>query len=192
MSWSQVCGFIATMRSTPPRRPRQPFSLTRTSNQVGSPWILDGKMLRGATGIPMRRIDLANSRFADAEPEPLTLANFTTKSLTRSMGATVCFIRAPLYQTRPCELLGSSGCLAENNPARRLHYCRCPAVAIVRLRRFEKKLLHVPGARRAALRAQAAVQAHVLILDHHPARLQSAGDVEVLRHVARRRVQARA
>src|SRR5438132_2679304 len=83
------------MRSTPPRRPRQPFSLTRTSNQVGRPWILDGKMLRGATGIPMRRIDLANSRFADAEPEPLTLANLTTKSLTRSMGATVCFIGRP-------------------------------------------------------------------------------------------------
>jgi hypothetical protein len=49
--------------------------------------MFDGKILRGATGTPMRRIDLAKSRFADAEPEPLTLANFTTKSLTRAMGA---------------------------------------------------------------------------------------------------------
>src|SRR5262245_37476158 len=74
------------MRSTPPRRPRWPFSLTRTSYQVGRPWMFDGKMLRGLTGTPMRRIALANSSFADAEPEPLTLANLTTKSLTAAIG----------------------------------------------------------------------------------------------------------
>ena len=44
--------------------------------------MFDGKMLRAATGTPMRRIDLANSALALAEPEPLTLANLTTKSLT--------------------------------------------------------------------------------------------------------------
>jgi len=43
-------------------------------------------MLRGLTGTPMRRIALANSSLADAEPEPLTLANLTTKSLTAVMG----------------------------------------------------------------------------------------------------------
>src|SRR5262249_15571584 len=53
--------------------------------QVGRPWMFDGKMLRGLTGIPIRRNDLANSSFAEAEPEPLTLANFTTKSLSASM-----------------------------------------------------------------------------------------------------------
>src|SRR6266853_5668652 len=84
------------MRSTPPRRPRQPASLIRTSNQVGSPWILDGKMFRGATGTPMRSMALAKSRFADADPEPLTLANLTTKSLTRWIGVTVGFIRPHL------------------------------------------------------------------------------------------------
>ena len=42
-------------------------------------------MLRGATGTPMRRIERANSSLALAEPEPLTLANLTTKSLTLSM-----------------------------------------------------------------------------------------------------------
>src|ERR1700739_2894501 len=82
MSWFQVCGFIATIRSTPPRRPRWPLSLIRTSYQVGRPWMFDGKMLRELAGIPIRRIDLANSELALAEPDPFTLANFTTKSLT--------------------------------------------------------------------------------------------------------------
>src|SRR5262245_29110027 len=47
--------------------------------------MFDGKMLRGLTGTPMRRIDLANSSFAEAEPEPFTLANFTTKAFTDSI-----------------------------------------------------------------------------------------------------------
>ena len=51
--------------------------------------MLDGKMLRGATGMPMRRTALANSSLALAEPEPLTLANWTTKSLTRWIGMLV-------------------------------------------------------------------------------------------------------
>ena len=45
--------------------------------------MFDGKMLRGLTGMPMRRKLLAKSSFADAEPEPLTLANLMTKSLSR-------------------------------------------------------------------------------------------------------------
>ena len=49
--------------------------------------MLDGKMLRAATGTPMRMIALANSPLAEAEPEPFTLANFTTKSLTAASGA---------------------------------------------------------------------------------------------------------
>src|SRR6266849_691644 len=68
--------------STPPRRPRWPLSLMRTSYQVGRPWMFDGKMLRELAGIPIRRIDLAKSALALAEPDPLTLANLTTKSLT--------------------------------------------------------------------------------------------------------------
>src|SRR5690349_20743582 len=60
----------------------------RTSYQVGRPWMLDGKMLRAATGTPMRRIARAKRPFADAEPEPLTFANLTTKSLTRTSGFT--------------------------------------------------------------------------------------------------------
>ena len=44
--------------------------------------MFDGKMVRGETGTPIRMIDLANNSLAEAEPEPLTLENLTTKSLT--------------------------------------------------------------------------------------------------------------
>src|SRR3954470_19456597 len=47
--------------------------------------MLDGKMLRGLTGMPMRRKALANSSFADAEPEPFTFANLMTKSFVASI-----------------------------------------------------------------------------------------------------------
>ena len=63
-----------------------PASVIRTSNQVGRPWMFDGKMLRAATGTPIRRIDLANIPLALAEPEPFTLANLTTKSLVTTAG----------------------------------------------------------------------------------------------------------
>src|SRR6195256_2714936 len=85
-SLSQVCGFIATIMSTPPRAPRCPASVTRTSYQVGRPWIFDGKTLRGETGTPWRRTERANSSLALAEPEPLTLAKRTTKSFTLLIG----------------------------------------------------------------------------------------------------------
>ena len=85
-SLSQVCGFIATIMSTPPRAPRWPSSVTRTSYQVGRPWMLEGKMLRGETGTPWRRIARANISLALAEPEPLTLAKRTTKSFTLLIG----------------------------------------------------------------------------------------------------------
>jgi hypothetical protein len=46
--------------------------------------MFEGKMLRGLTGTPMRSRLRANSSLAEADPEPLTLANLTTKSLTAS------------------------------------------------------------------------------------------------------------
>src|SRR5476651_2811368 len=51
--------------------------------------MLDGKILRGATGIPMRITPRANISLALAEPEPLTLAKRTTKSFTRLIGVAV-------------------------------------------------------------------------------------------------------
>jgi hypothetical protein len=49
--------------------------------------MFEGKMLRELAGIPIRSTDLANSALALAEPEPLTLANLTTKSLTAAIAA---------------------------------------------------------------------------------------------------------
>src|SRR3712207_9070790 len=62
----------------------------------------------------------------------------------------------------------------------------------VGLRCVQQELLHVPGARRAALGAEAAVQADVLVLGHHAASLQPVLHVDVLGQVLRRRLQPRA
>ena len=97
-SLSQVCGFIATIMSVPPRAPRWPASETRTSYQVGRPWMFEGKMLRGDTGTPMRRMARANSSLALAEPEPLTLAKRTTKSFTLLIG----FVAGMLVPRESC------------------------------------------------------------------------------------------
>src|SRR6476646_8537497 len=43
--------------------------------------MLEGKMFLGLTGMPMRNSVLAKMVLAEADPEPLTVANFTTKSL---------------------------------------------------------------------------------------------------------------
>jgi hypothetical protein len=95
----------------------------------------------------MRMMDLANSVLALAEPEPLTLANLTTKSLTAR------------------ELLLHVVCdQAARAPAR----LACSRVRMFHLQVF----LHVPGARRAALGTQAAMQADVLVLDHDALGLQ--------------------
>src|SRR5712691_6815979 len=123
--------------------------------------MFDGKMLRGKTGMPMRRKLFANSSFADAEPEPLTLANLMTKSLT----ASILFIALGGFLLPVAAAAGAG------------------------VGHLEQELLHVPGAGRAALGAQAAVQADVLVLHHDAAGLERSRDIEVLREVARRRVQ---
>src|SRR6266498_18361 len=127
--------------------------------------MFDGKMLRGETGTPIRKIALAKSSLADAEPEPFTLANLTTKAVTDW----IAFVMA------------ISG-----------RFLLRGAAAVARVRQVEQELLHVPGAGRAALGAQAAVQANVFVLHHHLAGLELARDVEILRGVLRRRHKARA
>ena len=42
-------------------------------------------MFLGLTGTPMRKMALAKSSLAEAEPEPLTFANLMTKSLIASI-----------------------------------------------------------------------------------------------------------
>ena len=124
---------------------------------------------------------MANSPFADAEPEPLTLANLTTKSLTRAIGALAV-----------CHRRHSAACGFRSAAVSRRYSAGTDcAAAIVGARHVEQELLHVPGTGRTALGAQAAVQADVLVLHHHAAGLERAGHVEVLRAVVGRRPQPR-
>src|SRR5437899_7279745 len=123
--------------STPPRRPRWPLSLIRTSYQVGRPWMFDGKMLRELAGIPIRRIDLANSALALADPDPLTLANLTTKSLTLWITAVSRF---------DCDAIGSE--LVKDG-----HRLRHAGPACVISRR-NLRMSHAPVGQRSAQRTQ--------------------------------------
>src|SRR5690606_20769400 len=159
------------------------------------------------------------SSLADAEPEPLTLANLTTKSLVDWSGAWAGVMRGLPACTglgAGCRLPSSSfppsfprrresspppagncyrqashwlpafaGMTIPESPRLRplRHSCRLPRppVATPRpgMRLQQQELLHVPGPGRAAFGAQAAVQADVLVLDHHPPCFQR------LRHVQR-------
>src|SRR5262249_51220273 len=109
---------------------------------------------------------LANSALALAEPDPLTLANLTTKSLT---------LLITTFPTFCCDDIRSiAGAPAQ--PQGLLSTAACgPGHRYV-----EKKFAHVPGSGRAALGAQAAMQATVLIFDHDAPGLQRIADIEVL------------
>src|SRR5262249_50431561 len=48
---------------------------------------------------------------------------------------------------------------------------------------LDKELLHVPGTGRAALGAETAVQADILVLDHDPPGLQRIANIEILREI---------
>src|SRR5580704_5540387 len=67
--------------------------------------MFDGKMLRELAGTPMRRIDLANSPLALADPDPLTLANLTTKSLTAVIAGTAIFVSDAIVQRSSIEVV---------------------------------------------------------------------------------------
>src|SRR5438132_12095156 len=95
--------------------------------------MFDGKMLRELAGIPIRRIDLASSELALAEPEPLTLANLTTKSLTLWIAASLRF---------NCDAIGSE--LVKDG-----HRLRHAGPAIVVSRR-NLRMSHAPVGQRSA------------------------------------------
>src|SRR5688572_28305097 len=124
--------------------------------------MLEGKMLRGETGTPMRRMARAKSSLAEADPEPLTLANLMTQSLMDSI----------LFMSGQ-----PSGCFPLRAAAGR------PGMS-----HLQEKLLHVPGAGGAALRAQAAMQAHVLVLRHDATGLEPVRQVDFLRRIQCRRI----
>src|SRR6266404_6103285 len=64
---------MATIRSYSSARAVWPVLLTRTSYQVGRPWMFEGNRFLPDTGIPMRKMACIKSPFALAEPVPLTL-----------------------------------------------------------------------------------------------------------------------
>src|SRR5258708_21008786 len=193
--------------STPPRRPRYPFSVTLTSYQVGRPWMFEGKMLRGLTGTPMRRMARANSSLAEADPEALTVANLTTKSLTAA-SARLLMLCLPFAESAEgrCPRSGRRGHKRHCKRSRPLRRCRTPtppqlrwggsdyalvlAAYLLRLSHFHVVLPHVPRAGRAAFGAQSAMQADILVLGHDAAGLEVVADIDVLRRVERRRQQA--
>src|SRR5690349_18148096 len=94
-------------------------------------------MFRELAGIPIRRIDLANSELALAEPDPLTLANLTTKSLTLCIAATSRF---------DCDAIGSE--LVKSG-----HRLRHAGPACVMSRR-NLRMSHAPVGQRSAQRPQ--------------------------------------
>ncbi len=58
---SQVCGVHLHHHVDAAAGAEMAVFVTRTSYQVGRPWMLDGNTLRGLTGTPWRRIERANS-----------------------------------------------------------------------------------------------------------------------------------
>src|SRR4051812_40974392 len=135
--------------------------------------MFDGNRFFPDTGMPMRKMACMSSPFALADPVPLTLASFRAKSL--------------ILRTRCwCTELALAGGVVGRSQGR-----RWPRLATAGQWDEDLEFLHVPGRRGAALGAQAAMDAHVLVLDHHaPGLRQGSRDVEVLGSVGRRHRQA--
>src|SRR5437868_8604220 len=91
--------------------------------------------------MPLRKIAFISSAFALAEPVPFTVAILIAKSFVRSWVISCA--------------LG--------------HLGRVGGGFILGVRPLHEGLLHVPGGRRAALGAQAAVHAEVFVFDHDAA-----------------------
>ncbi len=72
---------MATRISERSRRAVNPCALARIVNQVGSPWMLDGKRFFPPTGMPMRNRARRMAIFDVWLPEPLTVATTIENSL---------------------------------------------------------------------------------------------------------------
>src|SRR5687767_6322583 len=114
--------------------------------------MFDGNTFFPVTGTPIRKMACMMRPLADADPVPLAVAILKAKSLTR-------FIQFPGGSTWTRHTLNS----------------RCRLDRLSRQRNLDGELPHVPRVGGAALGAQPAVQAHVLVLHHHaPGLLQRA------------------
>src|SRR5580704_2454399 len=160
MSRAYVCPFIATIRSYVRARATCPSLLTRISYHVGRPWMFDGNRFLPETGTPIRKIERIRRLFALEDPVPLTLASFRAKSFTFERGWEKC-------------CAATSGCHRDRRRNRQ--------------RDEQLEFLHVPRRGRAALGAEPAVDAEILVLDHDAPRLrQRRRHVERLIQVPRR------
>src|ERR671913_640317 len=97
--------------------------------QVGRPAILDGKRFLPETGTPIWKIDRSSTRLAVWLPEPLTVATWILKSLTRVCDETaagaasrseeameICLERVTGAVTRPACRVPNRGIIARANP----------------------------------------------------------------------------
>ena len=75
------------------RRAMNPSFEARIVNQVGSPWMLDGKRFFPETGMPIWKMERIRMVFEDWLPEPLAVATWIEKSLITGgrREASVCF-----------------------------------------------------------------------------------------------------
>ena len=64
------------------RRAMKPSFEARIVNQVGRPWMLEGKRFLPETGIPIWKIARIRMLFEDMLPDPLAVATWMEKSLT--------------------------------------------------------------------------------------------------------------
>src|SRR6266511_3350370 len=80
-SWA-VSGFMQIKTPMSRRRAMKPSLEARTVNQVGRPWMLEGKRFLPETGIPIWKIARIRMLFEDMLPDPLAVATWIEKSLT--------------------------------------------------------------------------------------------------------------
>src|SRR5262245_2008888 len=80
-SWT-VSGFMQIRTPTSRRRAMKPSFDARIVNQVGNPWMLDGKRFLPETGIPIWKTARIRMLLEDWLPDPFAVATWIEKSLT--------------------------------------------------------------------------------------------------------------
>src|SRR5215471_16151606 len=76
-----VSGFMQMRTPMSRRRAMKPSFDARIVNQVGSPWMFEGKRFLPETGMPIWKMDRIRIVLEDWEPEPFAVATWIEKSL---------------------------------------------------------------------------------------------------------------
>src|SRR5215470_12589272 len=80
-SWA-VSGFMQMSTPMSRRRAMKPSLEARIVNQVGRPWMFDGKRFFPETGMPIWKMARIRMLFEDMLPDPFAVATWIEKSLT--------------------------------------------------------------------------------------------------------------